>query len=354
MGGASLSVLLGMERQLRSIQEQINAVHMETVTPRILLPGYMPGVGLTTKLVLAQDVDWPPYAYFATPPEGAYTVAGFGNDVAKGLTTVCPHLEVTTVQTKWSDCWSNGAIGEGLLGAHYHACMTYTHTVGERNRFMEFSRAILQANKPAGLLTRLLADGTPVISPRSNLTGVRVVDVKGWAPTQDGLALVDNACTGERFQGFEMVEPPGDGNDVAMQMLLSGEVDAMWVYADQAFNYQPTPGIDASWNVTLWEGFGTKYAYIHTGMYDHAYNGTTLTMAPLGSGVASIVNPCIDQFLRTAEYERVCAKHSSLYHSCYQNAHFPAADDSSTPKPWELGTAQQPGPCSTGYCSCSA
>ena len=47
-----------------------------------------------------------------------------------GLSSVCPDLEVTTVQTKWSDCWSQGHIGGGLLGAHYHACMTYTHTTG--------------------------------------------------------------------------------------------------------------------------------------------------------------------------------------------------------------------------------
>ena len=31
-------------------------------------------------------------------------------------------------------------------------CMTYTHTYGARNRFMEFSRPILKDNKPAGIL----------------------------------------------------------------------------------------------------------------------------------------------------------------------------------------------------------
>ena len=54
-----------------------------------------------------------------------------------------------------------------------------THTKGERGRFLEFSNSILKDNKPAGLITRLNVDGTPVVSPMSDLSGVKVVDVRG-------------------------------------------------------------------------------------------------------------------------------------------------------------------------------
>jgi len=37
--------------------------------------------------------------------------------------------------------------------------------------------------------------------------GLKVVDVVGWAPTADTLALAENKCTKERFTGFTMVQP---------------------------------------------------------------------------------------------------------------------------------------------------
>ena len=46
--------------------------------------------------------------------EGDFTLAGFGHDVAMGLPSVCPSLEVTVGQTSWSGCWTDGTIGEGL------------------------------------------------------------------------------------------------------------------------------------------------------------------------------------------------------------------------------------------------
>ena len=70
------------------------------------LPGVMPGRD-KARLIFAQDIDYPPYAYLASPPEGDFTIAGFGHDVAMGLEQVCP-VEVTVVQTKWSDCWHEG------------------------------------------------------------------------------------------------------------------------------------------------------------------------------------------------------------------------------------------------------
>ena len=125
--------------------------------------------------------------------------------------------------------------------------------------------------------------------------------------------------------------------------------------AAQAYNYQPKAGVEEDWNVTMWEGFGESYAYIHTGMHAYSYNGTTLTMAPLGSGVAEIVNPCIQAFMETKDYYDVCSKHLGLYGSCYRNAFFPAEDPAAVvEKPWEAPTNEQSGPCSTGYCACDA
>lgn len=78
-------------------------------------------------------------------------------------------IEITTVQTKWKNCWDSGEIGQGLMNGWFHACMCYTHTAGSRNRFVEFSRGILQANKPAGLLVMLNPDGTPKVPPNTML-----------------------------------------------------------------------------------------------------------------------------------------------------------------------------------------
>lgn len=136
-----------------------------------------------------------PWQYSAQDAEGG--LAGFGHDIAQGLPEVCPHLEVTVVETKWANCWTSEGSGQGLDNAHYHGCLTYTHTSGQRNRFMEFSNAILSANKPAGILTRLNAEGKPVVSPTSDLNGVKIVDVSGWAPTADTLIYVKNSCAGD-------------------------------------------------------------------------------------------------------------------------------------------------------------
>ena len=86
--------------------------------------GVMPG-NTRPKIILAQDVDWPPYAYVAVPPEADYDVAGFGHDIAKGLSSVCD-IDVETRQTDWAKCWGSNKIGDGLEAGHYHGCMMYT------------------------------------------------------------------------------------------------------------------------------------------------------------------------------------------------------------------------------------
>ena len=102
---------------------------------------------------------------------------------------------------------------------------------------MDFSNSILKSNKAAGILVRLDELGNPTVPPDSNLAGLKVADVNGWAPTEDTLRLLSNSCTGERFRDFELVIPD-NGNDAALRMLLDKDVDAVYIYADQASLYK--------------------------------------------------------------------------------------------------------------------
>eukprot|EP00438_Fugacium_kawagutii_P022465 Skav232351 [mRNA] locus=scaffold2646:396434:398740:+ [translate_table: standard] len=105
----------------------------------------------------------------------------------------------------------NSLVQIGQSFSRWQGCMTYTHTFGARNRFMDFSKPFLKDNKPAGL---------------------KVVDVVGWAPTEDTLALAENKCTKERYSGFTIVAPTfntgnanqalriGNGGDSVFFLLL--------------------------------------------------------------------------------------------------------------------------------------
>lgn len=196
------------------------------------LPGIAPGVD-RPKVILAQDVNYPPYAQLGPVSEDS-PLSGFGADFARALPEVCD-LDVVLTQTQWLRCWDTDRIGEGLATGEYHGCMTYTHTAGVRNRYLEFSNAILDDNKSAGILTRLDADGNPVINGLSNLNGIKVVDVPGFAPTEDNLAIITNLCTGESFADYEIIKPTtttDQENDDALRTLLSVDADVMWVYAE--------------------------------------------------------------------------------------------------------------------------
>lgn len=323
------------------------------------LSGIMPGTE-RPHIILAQDVDYPPYAYLGGVTE-EFDVDGFGHDIAEKLHEVCD-IDVTLVETRWSNCWNeNGKkaeIGAGLINGWYHGCMTYTNPRGERNRFLEFSEPILKNNKPGGLLTRLV-DGVPHVNGTDDLNGKKVVDVVGWAPTSDGLHFVENRCTSEptKFAGFEFVEPTftnGTANENALLTLLNGDADVMWVYADQVENYKCSDTIDTKdWNCTLWEdGFGKKFAYIHTGLIGYAYTGTTLSMSKKGSGLNEILDPCIKKFKKTRSYFDVC-KENDLEDSCFRNDYFP--DDTNTEHalpPYKIHTNKLKTTCSDGYCPC--
>lgn len=301
-----------------------------------------------TTISLGQDVDYPPYAFM----DSAGNLQGFGKDIADGMTAMCDDIEIVVVQTAWSNCWTSaggGSLGAMLENGSLDACTTYTHTRGVRNEFADFSGAILNENKAAGLLTLLNKDREPKIDGGSDLSGITVVDVGGWAPTADTIAYVENKCTGKGYSdSFNMVV--GEGNDAAMRMLRSGEADCMFLYADQAKNYQCGEGVKPTWNCTLWEGFGTEYAYVQTGQFGHGVNGTTLALTKKGSGVVDILNPCLNRFMETKNYYDVCVKHD-LVDSCYRNEHFPTKEHKM--HVYNLPTDAHEGDCFTGYCPCT-
>ena len=168
-------------------------------------PALAPAV---TKIKLGQDVNYPPYAFIDT--DGM--LQGLGKDIADGMTALCEDIEIEVVQAAWKDCWDGDGpkLGAKLESGMLDACTTYTHTRGVRNDFADFSGGILNVNKAAGLLT-LLRDGAPIVSGSSDLAGVTIIDVAGWAPTADTLAFVENKCTDSLYsKQFTMTS--GDKN----------------------------------------------------------------------------------------------------------------------------------------------
>ena len=104
-------------------------------------PAPLPGITRTKKkVILAQELNYPPY----TSLSSEFEIAGFAPNFARGLEVVC-QIKVVLVETQWNKCWvdSKTGIGDGLLNGHYHGCTAYTHTEGVRNRFLEFTKPIL-------------------------------------------------------------------------------------------------------------------------------------------------------------------------------------------------------------------
>jgi hypothetical protein len=116
------------------------------------------------KLIMAVDIDYPPYAYVRTAPFTNRTdldeVIGVGVDMITAMADMCG-FDVTVMEAHWSDCWGNGEIGRGLLEGWYHGCMTYTHAAAVRNRYLDFTYSWARPNKPSGLITRLVNGASP-------------------------------------------------------------------------------------------------------------------------------------------------------------------------------------------------
>merc|ERR1712110_858807 len=141
-----------------------------------------------------------------------------------------------------------------------------------------------------------------------------------------------------------------------MELLRNGTVDAIFIYDDQVYNFGCASGVCdedccAGGDRKLWDGFGTKYAYIHTGMMDHAYNGTTLSLSKGGSGLSGVLDPCIAKFLKTDTYHELCVEHG-LEDYCYENEFFSTTATPDVLHPYAMPTNEQSPGCSDGYCSC--
>jgi len=332
------------------------------------VPGWMPGI-TKPRILLGADKFFPPYADLIPPatPDEDPTIGGFGPDVAAALSEVC-EIEVTTIEANWDDCWGDNVIGDGTLQGWYHGCQTYTQVRGVRNRYLDFSAPILQNNKRAGFLTRL-QDGSPEVSPESDLSDVTVVDIVGWAPTPDVISTLKNRCTNEFFDvdvnaGGNLVttddevgclekypEFCSNANDVALYMLLEGQADVVYIYADQAKFYFDACAADPiqAENCELWRQFGETFGYIHMGMDEFAIAGTTLSISKKGSGLPAILDPCIEKLLETETYATLCDKWG-LTEDCFPNDF--TNQTGTTPVYNVPANEQQPG-CADGYCSCS-
>lgn len=283
------------------------------------LPAWPRRTNKKPKINFMMDTNYPPYAMWNTSLGQPDQAAGFGIDFAREVCDACD-LECYFTVDKWDKCWSNDLPGDGLMNGHFHACMTYTNQY-QRQWSLEFSHGILEKNKPAGLLSRL-EGGQPVIPPTSDLSGFKICDVSGWAPTIKTLAFSQNDCTNQSlFKGYTVVVPPENGPDAAMKLLLAGECDAVYMYADMIETRKPSMCNGCNWDATLYEGLGTQYAWIHTGVNEHMANGTTLAMTKKGTGVAEFLNPCIQKVIESKAYVDICKKYN-LEGECFPNKYF--------------------------------
>lgn len=292
-------------------------------------------------------MDFPPFAF---QKDGELT--GVGKDIADGMSNLCPNLEIKVVQVDWEDCWTaadGGKLGQKVANGTLDGCMTYTHARGRRDELAEFSDAILKTN-PAGLLTLLDEDGHPKVDGMDDLDGRTIIDVGGWAPTKDTFKYVYNKCTFEKYsENVNLVVATGDSpNDVAMEMLRRGEGDAIFIYANQATNFADCDE-NSAWNCSLWEDFGSGFAYVQSGQMSYTVNGTTLALSRPGSGIREKLRPCLQEFMQTKDYYEICKKYE-ITNQCFPNKYF--SEDIASRNPYQLETHEHTGDCSDGFCSC--
>ncbi len=103
----------------------------------------------------------------------------------------------------------------------------------------------------------------------------------------------------------------------------------------------------------MWSRFGTDFAYVQTGMFDYMNSGTTLALSKKGSGLAEMLNPCIEAFIETEMYKDLCYEYG-LEKSCFKNEFFDtdsSGGDDEKP-PYFKPTAELTTACADGYCPC--
>ena len=207
----------------------------------------------TAHSIAAQYTDYPPYV--SLKQESSYEppkLCGFNKKVGALAESVCD-IKIDFILAPWTECWTAPAwgktanntsppvaeyIGKALYEGRVHGCTGYTHSKGERGLSLEFTHSILAKDKTAGILTRLDEAGKPFISPTTvDFTPYKLGDVSGWAPTADTFRYNQNHCV-DGSPGFTtnntiMFPNDGDGNEAAINALKSGELDALYIYADQ-------------------------------------------------------------------------------------------------------------------------
>jgi len=234
------------------------------------------------------------------------------------VTRVC---DICGLQCDWvledhQNCWTtSGYVGVGLSAGYFDSCNAFQSTA-RRLLGVDFSDSIALP-RPAGILTRLDAAGNPVVAPGSDLSNVVVAIVGGWATAARSIGYVTNECTGEKFNasplnGYLTLTPadPYSGPDAAMSALVNGEADALYMYDHMVEDRQGCTHVGC--NATLWNGLGTQYAWIHTGILNYQVNGTTLSMTKKGSPLNAAINPCIRQAMRSRFYPELCVRASII------------------------------------------
>ena len=238
---------------------------------------------------------------------------GFAVDLALAACEVCD-LDCDFVLADTQDCWTSaGFPGVGLTANHFDACLGYADT-SRRRLGVDFTDAIVRP-RPAGILTRLdRSTGAPIVSPGSNLSDVVVAVVGGWATTGRSVGDAVNSCTGERFNASPIdgyivltADDPYGGPDAAMEALLSGAADAVFVYQSVVDDRKGCR--QTGCNASLYEGLGAEYAWIHTDMYDYQLNGTTLAMTKKGNPLRDAIDPCLRRAMRSETYRNLCEEY---------------------------------------------
>ncbi|KAL1504952.1 hypothetical protein AB1Y20_008719 [Prymnesium parvum] len=317
------------------------------------VPGVLQGKA-GARVLLGLAPDYPPYTSWAGTP---LELTGYMVDLGKLMHPMC-NVEVEFILSPWSECWTskpsalyfpevNEYVGQSIYRGYVHGCTAYTHTKGERTLSLEFTDSVLGGLKTAGILTRLDDSGNPIISPSVyNYSGIKLGDVAGWAPTADTFLYNTNRCAGKKFIKEDAILTVADGNGPAIAALLDGTFDALYIYADQMYQFQQSGDANAN-------GFGTTFAYIHQGMNEWSYNGTTFAISKRGSGLKQVLDPCIEKISKTKNYTQVCEKYFEPS-SCIQNEY--SSTSSSGPlfydAPMDVRTDSNT--CAEGYCTCSA
>jgi hypothetical protein len=278
------------------------------------LSGIAPGNG-KEKIILAYSL-WSPYIYIQEDKPNGFAIDFIGL-MQTFKTPACKKLDVNLVQDGWERMWSDSGmpggdgtgamIGDAIGHGLYHGGITYTHLKGVRDRMAGFSHAItVPTSQPAGIVVKL-KNGKPVVSPKSNLDGVTIVDIAGDAPTPDNFYSVKNYCNGGEYfsANVNFIIPKTNKLVAAMKEFKSNpDAQVMWLYGDQASNCL---GTGFTGECEGWDGFGTEWAYLHTGMETNK-NGTTIAIGKKYSGLYDIINPCIQDVLASKEYKDLCYK----------------------------------------------